>query len=275
MFKMERYLLSETDLGRWVKFIWHFKGESVDVRHRLLPMDSIDIIVNLEADMVYETEAEKIVAPRMHVNGLRDRHSFMYQKGNVDVWGISFHAYGLYPFVGKSLSRSMNHIIDLRTLSPVLTDKLEMALSEEMEQRKIQRMVQALSSEFKMTKRSADRETLIKAFMADEDTPIPDFCMEQGITQKTFERFIADMTGFSPVGLRNLKRYSAASKQLLAESSMSITDIVYDNRYTDQAYFTKAIKKYSGVSPKVFRNESGTVVENMVIENKPTDDLSN
>ncbi len=125
MFKVERYILSNNSLKNWIKFIWHFEADYVDVHHKLLPMDSIDLIINLADDMVYETATERITAPKFHINGLRDHHSFMHQKGNADVWGISFYSYGLYPFINNSLKSIKNKIIDLNSLSISLADKLK------------------------------------------------------------------------------------------------------------------------------------------------------
>ena len=42
MFKIERRPLYNDNIKYWGKFIWHFKGENLDVQHKLLPMDSID-----------------------------------------------------------------------------------------------------------------------------------------------------------------------------------------------------------------------------------------
>ena len=65
MFKIERYLFSNDNLGNCVKFIWHFKGDNLEVHHKLLPMDCIDIVINLADDLIYETAIETIIAPKI------------------------------------------------------------------------------------------------------------------------------------------------------------------------------------------------------------------
>lgn len=256
--------MSSDNLKNWVKFIWHFEADHVDVHHKLLPMDSIDMIINLADDMVYESKSDRIIAPKLHINGLRDRHSFMYQKGNVDVWGISFYAYGLYPFIKNSLRNIQNKIIDLNSLSVSLADKLEVALTNETTQHKIESMMESLDSELEITDSCRKRAAIIGEFMKDDNISISAFCLNKGINQKTFERFVTDMTGFTPVSLRNIKRYMAASNQLLFNKAAKISEIVYGNNYTDQAYFTKECKKFSGVSPKTFRRENKTIIENTI-----------
>ncbi|WP_422487170.1 DUF6597 domain-containing transcriptional factor [Gudongella sp. DL1XJH-153] len=263
MFRIERYQISNDNLKNWVKFIWHFESDNVDVYHKLLPMDSVDIIINLADDMVYEIEStERITAPKVHVNGLRSQHSFIHQKGNIDVWGISFYAFGLYPFINKSLSSIQNEIIDLNSLSVPLADKLNVALIHKTAQCKIKSIMESLDSELETTDSSLLRTQIIDDFMKTDDIPISMFCSNNGISQKTFERFVISMTGFPPVKLRQIKRYMMASNQLLFNKSAKIPEIVYDNNYTDQAYFTKECRKFSGVTPRTFRLEKNTVIEN-------------
>lgn len=149
MFKMERYIIPNDNLKKWIKFIWHFQADYVDVYHKLLPMDSVDIVINLADDMVYETTTDRITAPKIHVNGLRDQHSYMHQKGNVDVWGISFYAFGLYPFINKSLRNIKNEIIDLNSLSIPLADKLKVAVAHGSTQFKNKSIIESLDSELK------------------------------------------------------------------------------------------------------------------------------
>ena len=214
--------------------------------------------------MVYETTADRIIAPKLHVNGLRGRHSFMHQKGNIDLWGISFYAFGLYPFINKSLRNTQNEIIDLNSLSISLADKLKVAVTNETKQCKIKSIMESLDSELGITDIYLKRAEIIDEFMKNDDIPISVFCLNNGISQKMFERFVIKMTGFSPVNLRRIKRYMVASNQLLFNKSAKIPEIVYNHNYTDQAYFTKECRKFSGVSPRTFRQEKNTVIENTI-----------
>lgn len=264
MFKIERYPLLDYNLKNWVKFIWHFEANNLNVHHKLLPMDSIDIILNLADDMIYETTTNRIVAPKVHVNGLRSQYSFIHQKGIIDVWGISFYPFGLYPFINKPIKNIQNRITDLNSLTVSLADKLRIAVSHETTQCKIESIMESLYSELQADNSCLKRAEIINQFMKREDIPIHLFCMNHGISQKTFERFVINMTGYSPVNLRRIRRYKVASNQLLFNKSAKITQIVYDNNYTDQSYFNKEFRKFSGVPPRTFRQEKATVIENTI-----------
>lgn len=265
MFKIERYPLSSHELGKWVKFIWHFQADNINVHHKLLPMDSIDIILNLADEMVYETTTDRIVASNIHINGLRSGHSFICQNGNANVWGISFHAFGLYPFINKSLKEIQNNIVDLNSLSPILMEKLKESVTNETSPYKIQHIIEALNSELKINKECLKQLELINEFMNAKDEAISAFCLKRGINQRTFERLTLNMTGYTPINLRRIRRNKVASNQLLFNKTTKIPEIVYDNNYTDQAYFTKECRKFSGLSPKKFQQEKTTVLENTKI----------
>lgn len=240
MFNMERYQVTEVDLESWVKFIWHFEADNAHVHHKLLPMDSIDIILNLADEMVYETASARITAPKVHVNSLRSQYSFIHQTGKVNVWGISFYAFGLYPFISKPVTTIRNHIADLDQLSTPLAEKLSAAVSNDTTQFIIESTLESLKSELQISDKCLQRTKIIKEFLEmDEEVSIHSFCLDQGIGQRTFERFVLSMTGYSPVGLRRIRRYQVTSKQLLHEKDARITDIAYDNNYTDQAHFIK------------------------------------
>jgi hypothetical protein len=38
-------------------------------------MDSIDIVLNLKSEMIYEVGLKRIIAPKIHVNNLRSQSS--------------------------------------------------------------------------------------------------------------------------------------------------------------------------------------------------------
>jgi hypothetical protein len=57
-------------------------------------------------------------------------HSYIQQSGTIYVYGISFYAYGLYPFVNKPLEVFQDKINDLYIVSPSLAEKLNSAIIE-------------------------------------------------------------------------------------------------------------------------------------------------
>ena len=51
------------------------------------------------------------------------------------------------------------------------------------------------------------------------------------------------------------------AKEMLVDSDMKIKEIAFYTGYQDELYFSKAFKKKYGISPRAFRQESGSVRE--------------
>ena len=260
---MTRYSVKSECLAPWVKFIWHFSDENASVFHKLLPTDCIDIVLNLSNNMVYEIDSHKIIAPLLHINGLRNEHSYIYQSGTIHIFGISFYAYGMFPFVHKSLEHIQNKIVDLHTLSIPLAQKLKLIDSYEATEEAIAFIEKTLCSELQVNDNEIYKAKLINDFMqTDDSVTIQSFCNGRNITIKTFERMLLHRTGYMPNILRRIKRFQSASNQLVHQNQTTLSSIAYDNSFTDQAHFTREFRRFSGVAPRTFQQEKITVKEN-------------
>lgn len=263
MLSMMRYSIKNKCLTRWVKFIWYFETESANIHHKLLPTDSIDILLNLSNNMVYETDSRTITAQPFHINGFRSEHSYIHQTGAIRVFGISFYCFGLYAFINQSLKGIQDDIVDLNTLSISLAGKLKPAVSCDTIQDSVRGIEKALSLELNVDSEYVRKAKIIDDFMiTDHNITIQSFCRERSINIKTFERTVLHYTGYTPKVLRRIKRFQAASNQLIHQNSISLSGVAYDNSYSDQAHFTKEFQKFSGATPSVFRQEKATIKEN-------------
>jgi len=256
MLSISRYSIQNSSLAPWIKFIWYLEAEKADIHLKLLPTDSIDIIMNLSDEMIYETESRKIAARSFHVNGLRGGHSYIHQSGEIRVFGISFYSYGLFPFINKSLKNVQNDIVDLYSISVPLAQKLKSATSKGTIQDIVESIEKVLCSEMNVNDGPISKAIIIRNFIeTDEDTSIRCFCAEQGVNVKTFERTVLRYTGYTPKVLRRIKRFQTASNQLIRETPADLAAIAYDNSFTDQSHFTKEFCKFSGATPRAFQQE--------------------
>ncbi len=258
-----RYAIKNTQLIPWVKFIWQIDVAKADLHYKLLPTDSIDVILNLADNMVYETEGDKIVAPSFHINGLRSRYSFIHQADTIRIFGISFYPYGLYPFVHTSLKKLHDKLANLYEVAPILGQGFEKAVANESNDKILSEIEQVLINELTINQGFMEKARLISDFMAIEDgTSVKSFCSERAINIKTLERMFLYYTGYTPKVLRCIKRFQNASNQLMYQQSASLTDITYWNSFTDQSHFIKEFTRFSGTTPCTFQSEKITVKEN-------------
>lgn len=264
MLAITRYAVKTPCLAPWVKFIWHLDVENADIHYKLLPTDCIDIILNLSGKMLYETPLDTFSAPPIHINGLRNTPSYIHQKGNVRVLGISFYPFGLYPFVHKSLAGMNDKIVNLFELAIPLAKKLELAVSNSIPiENIVENIEKALCTELQMNNQYIKKACLIRNLLdEDSDITIKSFCLKHDIHTKTFMRNCLRYTGCTPKVLCELKRFQESGNELVRQNQKQLSSIAYDNGFADQAHFVREFKKFSGSAPRIFQQEKITIKEN-------------
>lgn len=266
MIAITRHAIKHKSLMPLVKFIWHLAAEQGDIHRKLLPTDSIDVILNLSGSMVYEVGAQKITAPPFHLNGLRSKPSYIHHTGKIETFGLSFRAFGLYPFVRQPLTAARDRIIDLFTFSKPFAEAMKSAvMTAPSTDEKVAQIEKALLSLLSLQTEEIRQIALISAFLdATADTTIQRFCQEEKMTIKTVERMLLRYTGYTPKALQRIKRFQASANQLVHATGSTLTEITYDQGFTDQSHFTKEFSCFSGATPRSFQQKKETIKENVI-----------
>ncbi len=78
---------------------------------------------------------------------------------------------------------------------------------------------------------------------------VPAFCRYfKKISRKTFTKFVNEF------------RVVHASK-LLAETSMSITEVSFESGFNNFSHFNKSFKEFTGKSPSTYRKEFNSIID--------------
>lgn len=268
MLPIKRYMIKNRALAEFAKFIWFLELDHAELRYKMLPTDCIDIVLNLSGEMWYELDSVKIKASDFHINGLRDRHSYIYHTGKIAVWGISFYAFGLYPLVRKSIKDTKNSIVNLFDFDASLAERLKTTLAGEHGSSKvaagIERVLNAYlpnKDEWFQNVRLIDRYLQVAS-----NTTVASFCREQNRSEKTFERMLLRYTGYTPKALAGRKRFQNTANEFVQGKDCSISDIVYKNAYADQSHFNREFLRFSGTTPIAFKRAKETIKENAIYQ---------
>ncbi len=83
------------------------------------------------------------------------------------------------------------------------------------------------------------------------------------VTERTFERRFEKHVGISPKLFSRICRFQASLNQLKNQKYNILSDIAYENGFTDQSHFIRTFKEFTGHSPnkfqKTFLEEDSTV----------------
>lgn len=265
MLPITRYMIKDKLLSPWVKFLWSFDQPNGNVSNKLLPTDTIDILINLSGTMIYQTKTCRYLAPAVHINGLRNEHSMIHHTGNIKAYGISFYAYGLYPFIQGKLSATKGRIADLHTLSSPFAEKLNADAIHGSEHTAFQHIENVLRTEIKANEADHRNVKLIEEFLrADHCSTIHEYCNSKNMNIKTLERITKKYTGDTPKTLRRLRRFQTASNQLVHQRQLDLTSIAHNNYFSDQSHFIRDFVAFAGLSPRVFQIEKKSIKENAI-----------
>jgi len=72
------------------------------------------------------------------------------------------------------------------------------------------------------------------------------------VTERTFERKFTKEIGVTPKQFAKIVQFNFSIKQLQEDDYYSLTDVAYNNNFTDQSHFIRTFRKYSGQTPKEF-----------------------
>ena len=70
------------------------------------------------------------------------------------------------------------------------------------------------------------------------------------ITERTFERMFQKSIGVSPTLFRRISQFNSAFHQLQLRRFTKLTDIAFENGYTDQSHFIRTFREFTNITPK-------------------------
>lgn len=87
-----------------------------------------------------------------------------------------------------------------------------------------------------------------------EKISIPEMAKIAGMSERSFRNTVRDTTGMSPKNYM-IRGEMAAAMELLRTTDMTIAEIAACLDYARPNYFSRAFKKYYGISPQIVRDE--------------------
>lgn len=82
------------------------------------------------------------------------------------------------------------------------------------------------------------------------------------LTERSFERRFKEHVGITPKLFTRIVRFQSSLQQLRKSDFDKLSDIAFENDYSDQSHFIRVFKEFAGVSPQQYRKNLNEVVKN-------------
>ncbi len=248
-----------SDLETIVKCYWTL---DVPVQHDpqrqlVLPDGCVDLCFILGDDIKrYTTDNDFIIQPRQMLLGQITEQFYIEPAGYVNTFAIRFYPYGFANFIDLPLNELCNKETPLHQL---FGDEIAKQLSEEIIQAKnvneridtIERFLFGRLND-KKTIDNIVRSTIDAMFLSKGSKPLNAILKDGQSKRRQLERNFKKQIGLSPKQLSKAIRLQAALQMLFNQTTETLTDIAYENKYYDQAHFIKDFKEFTGITPKEF-----------------------
>ncbi|KIC90951.1 AraC family transcriptional regulator [Flavihumibacter sp. ZG627] len=168
----------------------------------------------------------------------------------------------LYPFVPRtffnidprSIIDNCYYLEDVKKINiALLTRKLLGANNNE---QRIEMMSKMLLLYFEERKQNLDykiRQAIEMIIASKGQESIQSVAEKIRLAIRTFERRFLIETGLSPKQFARIIQFQSSLKQLTVKDYKRLTDIVYENGFSDQSHFIRVFKAFTGKTPKAFQ----------------------
>jgi len=168
----------------------------------------------------------------------------------------------LYPFVLRTffniIPKSINdscYYLDEATGTNI-TDLVIKLQSSKTVEHKIEIISKLLLLYFEKKRQNLDfkiRQAILRIIQTNGQESILTIAEKLNINLRTFERRFLNETGLPPKQFAKIIQFQASLEQLTVKDYTKLTDIVYQNGFSDQSHFTRVFKAFTGKTPKTFK----------------------
>ncbi len=279
----------DSPLGRWrfwaltpapplasaVQMLWALDGEDAYTRERLLPRDTVELLINLGGPhrLLSRPGAEARTFDEAWIAGLQDSWLDIESPPNAKLIGVRFLPGGCHRVFGLAVDTLFGRVVDLDDIVGPIAREWRARLLEapDMETR--------LSSlEAWMTERllSVDRGlhgavtlALHELGRSQGSTPIRALAREAGISHKHLIDLFRTEIGLTPKTFARVLRFQTLLRHVHA-GGQSWARAAHGLGFSDQAHLNLEFRAFSGHTPTEFLHARGPDGDSIVLDGHPS-----
>lgn len=205
--------------------------------------------------------------PTAFVFGSSTTHSTLALTGSFKTLGIFFYPNALKTIFGLNASQLTDTCIDLNVISGAANNQIgEKLLNGSCAEEKV-----SLISDFvnllkqdNLSLPDQDVAYAISEILATGgNITLSELREKLRLSERTIERKFKENVGVSPKLFSRICQFQTSLKQLKLKSHEKLSDIAFENEFSDQSHFIRAFKEFSGFTPNAYARKSRELVENL------------
>jgi AraC-like DNA-binding protein len=233
-----------TPLSEFVRLFWYWAGHPQPlVRERMLPMASVELVINLNSQRVSHSG----------MSGPRSESFLIERRATDRLLGVHFEPGGAFPFLGFHYSELHNKHITLADLwGERPADRLLCLLNEaptiELKFRTLERWLIGIA-------RRPLRHHSAVAFAVNRFRKIPcnsssaEVAETVGFSQRHFIEIFRNEVGMTPKLFCRVERFQHVIRAIGKKTEVDWIDLALDFGYSDQSHFNHEFREFSGLRP--------------------------
>jgi AraC-like DNA-binding protein len=260
-----------SDLESLVKCYWTLEvpEQAETQRQLILPDGCVDMCFILGDDIKrYTLNEDYIIQLRQMLLGQITEPFYIEPTGYVNTFAVRFYPYGFANFIDLPLNQLSNKETPLKAL---FGDIKAAQLSDEINQAQTTNERIAISERFLMErlKEKTTIDHIVKSiidsmFSSKGSEPILAILKDDLSKRRQLERNFIKQIGLSPKQLSKVIRLQATLQMLLNDTTNTLTDLAYENKYYDQAHFIKDFREFTGITPRSFLNDDKMALSSLL-----------
>lgn len=256
--KQQAFFAPHPLLRNYIRYFWTFD-------HNTSPSDVI--YLRIMADrfpklILQDSEGKSGIMkpnheclPQNFVSGIISKPLSFKIKGDYSHFGVSFTPDAIRHIFGVKPNTLMDSFKDLSLLVP---QNLSRELGTvECTKKKMSLLTHFFWERIKNTSRSNHVAVLNLLWNTKkyQHVPVGDIAKSHGLSERSLERQFKELVGISPKKYLQLYRFEQTYKSLTVNAFDSLSEVGYQNGFSDQSHFIRNFKQYSGILPTTYMEE--------------------
>jgi AraC-like DNA-binding protein len=189
--------------------------------------------------------------------------------GKFKTMGVSFKPHALKPLFGFNANELTDDCLDINLVSSAKDFKLNEKL---LEAGSSQKHIEVLSTFLlkQLNRYEIEPDTITqyassKIMVTNGQVSLKSLQQELKLSERTFERKFNQLIGISPKVFSKICRFQASLHQLKSKRYETLSDVAFDNGFSDQSHFIRVFREFAGFSPFQFQKQSAPLSEDFPI----------